>query len=144
MGITLNILYRIDEDIDKLALLAIHRLPDVIGRYSSFPVVLWLSHSILSCTQVQDKVIISRGTKNWPKHLPIHLMQPNVPIVDWELIIRTDEKGAGELISQILEADIPYEQVLIKSPDAPRGVVMLPYTERLQEALALQSFDAAS
>jgi hypothetical protein len=71
-------------------------------------------------------------------------MQPNVPTVDWELIVRTNEKGAGELIGQILEAGIPYEQVLIKSPEAPNGVVMLPYTERLQEALALQSFDAAS
>jgi hypothetical protein len=64
--------------------------------------------------------------------------------MDWELTVRTNEKGAGEIIAQLLEAEIEYEQVLIKSPDAPTGVVMLPYTERLREALALQSFDAAS
>jgi hypothetical protein len=71
-------------------------------------------------------------------------MQPNVPTMDWELTVRTNEKGAGEIIAQLLEAEIEYEQVLIKSPEAPKGVVMLPYTERLREALALQSFDAAS
>jgi hypothetical protein len=71
-------------------------------------------------------------------------MQPNVPTMEWELTVRTTEKGAGELIAQILESDLTYEQVLIKSPDAPNGVVMLPYSERLRDALTLQSFDAAS
>jgi hypothetical protein len=64
--------------------------------------------------------------------------------MEWELTVRTTEKGAGELIAQILESDLTYEQVLIKSPDAPNGVVMLPYSERLRDALTLQSFDAAS
>lgn len=71
-------------------------------------------------------------------------MQPNVPTVEWELTVRTNEKGASELIGQILESELIYEQVLIKSPEAPNGVVMLPYSERLRDALALQSFDAAS
>jgi len=71
-------------------------------------------------------------------------MQPNVPSVDWELTIRTDEKGAGELIAHIIESELPFDDVLIKSPAAPNGVVMVPYTERLRDALALQSFDAAS
>jgi hypothetical protein len=71
-------------------------------------------------------------------------MQPNVPSVDWELTIRTNEQGAGELIAHIVEADLLFENVLIKSPSAPNGVVMMPYTERLRDALALQSFDAAS
>jgi hypothetical protein len=62
----------------------------------------------------------------------------------WQLTVRTDEKGAGELIAQILESEINYEEVLIKSPETPNGVVMLPYSERLRDALALQSFDAAS
>lgn len=71
-------------------------------------------------------------------------MQPNVPSVDWELTIRTNEKGAGELIAHIIESELGFEDVLIKSPEAPNGVVMVPYTEGLREALALQSFDAAS
>lgn len=71
-------------------------------------------------------------------------MQPNVPSVDWELTIRTDEKGAGELIAHIIEAELGFEDVLIKGPEAPNGVVMVPYTEGLREALSLQSFDAAS
>lgn len=71
-------------------------------------------------------------------------MQPNVPTMGWQLTVRTDEKGAGELIAQILESEINYEEVLIKSPETPNGVVMLPYSERLRDALALQSFDAAS
>ena len=64
--------------------------------------------------------------------------------MDWKLTVRTNEKGAGELIHQILESNIPFEEVLIKSPEAPTGVIMLPCHEWLLEALQLQSYEAAS
>lgn len=64
--------------------------------------------------------------------------------MDWKLTVSTNEKGAGELIYQILESNIPFEEVLIKSPAAPAGVVMLPCNEWLLEALQLQSYEAAS
>jgi len=93
---------------------------------------------------IYHKVVLTCGSMNWLKHLAVHLMQPNVPSLNWELKIRTTEKGAGELIAHIIEAELDFEDVMIKSPDVPNGVVMVPYSEGLREALALQSFDAAS